>query len=99
MLLEIADERGDEMIEDRQQRTHPIPNAAIRRDVISVIVPCAGSGMVAQVDGDETRAALDKPSCQQRLPAPVVIAVTLDDPGRLTGEIEGFLRASAGDDV
>ena len=99
MIGEIADERRDEMVEYRQQRAQPVPDASVGRDIVAMRVPGAGSGMIAEVDGDETHARLDEPAGQQRLPAPIVFAIALDDFGRLVREVECRLGASACDDV
>jgi hypothetical protein len=55
--------------------------------------------MIAQVDGDEADSSLDQAPGQQRLFAPVVVAVTFPDPGRFPREIEGRLGPSAGHNV
>jgi hypothetical protein len=41
------------MVEDGKQRAQTIPDAAVGRDVVAVIVPRAGRAMVAEVDGDK----------------------------------------------
>mgnify|MGYP003342571768 CR=1 FL=1 len=40
-FLEIRDEGGDDMVEDREQRAQPVPDATVGRDVIAVGIPCA----------------------------------------------------------
>lgn len=48
-LGEIADERGDHMVENRQQWAEAIPNATVRRDVVAMIVPRARPAVIAQI--------------------------------------------------
>src|SRR5205085_1171444 len=96
VVFQIADQRGDDMIEDGQQRAQTVPDAAVRRDIIAIVVPSAGGGVVAEVDGYETRAAFDEPPREERLPGPVVVSVALDNLWRLAREVEGLLRAATG---
>ena len=56
---QIADERRDEMIEQRQQRTESVLDAAVGRDVVAVCVPRSRRGVIAQVDRHERDTRLD----------------------------------------
>ena len=76
-LVEVADQRRDQVVEERQQRPQALADAAVGRDVVAVRVPGARGGVVAQVERDERDPGLDQPPGQQRLLAPEVLAVAV----------------------
>ena len=59
-LLQILDECGHQPVENRQEGAEAIPDPPVGRDVVTMRVPRAAGGMVAQVDRDEADAALDE---------------------------------------
>src|SRR5262245_59890549 len=78
------------MVKKWQQRTKPLTDAPVGRNVVAVRVPGAGGGMVAQVNRHERHAGLDESSCQKSLLAPQVLAVPLSDRFWLPRQVKGY---------
>jgi hypothetical protein len=52
-FAQITHQRGDDMIEHGKQRSQAVPDAAVGRDVVAVIVPGATRAVIAEVNGDK----------------------------------------------
>jgi hypothetical protein len=61
--FEIADKRGKQMIEERQQGLQSLRDSPIGRNVVAVVVPGSRGGVVAEIDGNKRGTRFDEPSC------------------------------------
>ena len=91
VLLEIEHQRGEQMVEQREQRAETLLDPAVGRDVVAVRVPGARGSVVAQVERHEGDARLHEPTGQERLLAPEMFSVPLADHFRLAREVEARL--------
>ena len=83
------------MIKQRQQRAEAFGDAAVRRNVVAVIVPRSRCRVVTQVERDETRTGFDKSSGNQSLLTPQMISVSRADSGGFLLNIKRLPCASA----
>ena len=58
--VQVTYERGDQVVEQGQQRTKPFSNAAVGWNVIAVSIPRPRGGMVAEIKCDKTDPGLDQ---------------------------------------
>src|SRR5688500_10649358 len=67
MIFQVAYQGDDQMIKYRQQRTKPIPDSGVGRNVVAMSIPGSGCGVVAQINGDKTCTSLDQSAREQCL--------------------------------
>ncbi len=59
LAFQIADQCGQQMVEERQQRLEPFRDSAVGWNVVAMVIPSPAGCMIAEVESDEGDAGFD----------------------------------------
>ena len=99
LAFEVGHQRGEQVVEQRQQGAESLLDSTVRRNVVTVRIPGARGTVVAEVERDERHARLHEASRQERLLTPEMGAIGGDDGGIFTREIKRHLGLPAEHDI